>query len=102
MNHIIPLVAAGMAVGHLPGHHVVGNPAEPAGDLDVDVAGVRALEPPAGGQDTEMLITWDQIVGDRQDRAAQVMVGAANQRAVASVDLVALMRSAQQSERGNT
>ena len=55
-KNVIPLLSARVPKGHPAGHHLVGDPAEPAGDPDADVAGVHLLEPPSRGQDPEVLV----------------------------------------------
>ena len=77
---VVPLLCARVPEGHSTGHHLVGDPAEPAGDPDADVAGVLALEPPSRGQDPEVIIAFDQIICNHEDRAPQVVVGVSHQR----------------------
>ena len=83
--------AAGVAVGRAAGHHLVGDAAEPPGHADADVAGVLALQLPAGGQDAEVVVVIDQVVGDHHDGPAEPAVGAADQLAVGAIDRVALV-----------
>ena len=49
--------------------------------------GSLPLQPPAGGQDPEVVVALDQVVGDHHDRLAQGAVGAPDQRPVAAIDL---------------
>ena len=73
---VVPLLSARMPKGHSTGHHVKGDPAEAAADSDADVAGIRLLDPPSRGQDSEVLIAPDQVVGNDENRTPQVVVGA--------------------------
>ena len=66
VENVIPLLGAGVLKGHPASHHLVGDPAEPAGDLNTKVARILALEPPSGGQDPEVFITFDQIICNHQ------------------------------------
>ena len=82
-KNVVPLLSAGMPKGHSAGDHLEGDPAEPAADPDADIAGVRLLEPPARGQDAEVLVAPDQVVSNHEDRTPQVVVGVSHQRTVA-------------------
>ena len=79
-----------------------GNPAEPAANSDADIAGVRLLDPPSRGQDPEVLIAPDQVVGNDENRTPQVVVGVSHQRTIGMIDLVALVpRRVQAGSPGN-
>ena len=95
----IPLPSAGVLEGHPTGYHLVGDPAEPTGDLDTDATGVLAPEPPSRGQDREVIIAFDQVICNREDGGSQVAIGVSDQRAVATIDLVALVPRGEQPAR---
>jgi hypothetical protein len=57
-----------MPKGRSTGHHVKGDPAEAAACSDADVAGIRVLDPPSRGQDSEVIIAPDQVVGNDENR----------------------------------
>ena len=91
-----------MPKGHSTGHHLEGDPAEPACHSHADIASVRLLEPPSRGQDAEVLVAPDQVVGNDEDRTPQVVVGTSHQRTVWMIDLVALVpRRVQAGSPGN-
>ena len=79
-KNVVPFLGAGVPKGHSAGHHLEGDPAEPARHSHADVAGVRLLEPPSRGQDAKVLVAPDQVVGNHEDRASQVVVGVSHQR----------------------
>src|SRR5262245_33118105 len=62
IEDVIPSPCARVPEGRTPGHHLVGDPAEAAGDPDTDVASVLPPEPPARGQHAEVLITFDEVI----------------------------------------
>jgi hypothetical protein len=72
------------------GDHLVGDAAETEGDFDVRHSGILAGEAPAFGEDPEVLIALDQVVGDAEDRGAQVPIATAHE-AASLVDFVALI-----------
>ena len=91
LKDVVPILGTRMVVRLPSGHHLVGDPAEPSGGLDTDIAWVLPLQPPTGGQDPEMVVTFDQVIGNHHDRAPQVAIGIPDQRAVAVVNLIALV-----------
>jgi len=78
------------------GHDEEGQTAEARGDLDMVVPRVFALGLPAIGQSPEVVIAFEQVIGDPQKRCPQAAVGAADQRTVGEVDLVALIARGEQ------
>jgi len=82
---------AGVAEDLSAGDDLIGDAAEAGGDFDVGFAGVLAGGLPVGGQRGEVAIASEQVVGDGQDRGAELTVGTADQRAVGVIDLVALV-----------
>src|ERR1700679_1272106 len=87
---IVPVLRARMPKGHSAGDHVKGDPAEAAADPDADVADIRVLGPPSGDQDSEVLVTPDQVVGDDENGTPQVVIGVSHQRSVGIINLAAL------------
>src|SRR6266849_4456707 len=91
VENLMTLLQSRMAE-HLPaGNHLEGAAAKARRDLDAGVAGVLARGPPLHGHGAEVMIADGQVVGDTQDGSAKLAVGAAAQRAVAEIDLVALV-----------
>src|SRR5690349_13967898 len=91
VEHVMSMLAARVPVDRLTRHHLVGDPAEPAADLDADVARILARQPPRGGLCPEVIIACDQIIGYAQDRFAERTVAPSHQGPVATIDRVALM-----------
>ena len=65
------MLAARMPVDLTAGHHLVGDPAEPAAHLHVRIPRVLAGGTPPGCQPAEVIITTHQIISDNQDRLAE-------------------------------
>src|SRR5260370_30411662 len=91
VQDVTAVLQAGMAEDLAAGHHLVGDAAKAQGDFDTRVPWVLALAAPAHGQDIEMPVTADQIVGNAQDGSPELTIGAADQRAVGSIHLIALI-----------
>jgi len=72
------------------GHDLVSNAAEAERDLHMGGARILAREAPAFGQNLEVLIAHDQVVGDAKDGGAQATIATAHQVAVL-VDFIALI-----------
>ena len=82
---------ARVSVGQAARHHLVGDPAEPVGDLDPDVALVLLEAQPVSGRRPEMVVAADQVVRDLDQGTPQGTVAADGQRTVGVIDPVALV-----------
>jgi hypothetical protein len=87
----VPPLAAQVVEYHLARHHVVGNSAEPARHAHPHGSRIPPGRTLHLSQSLEVCVATDQVVGDQHDGVTKRAVGAADQRTVRIVDLIALI-----------
>ncbi len=91
VQDVVSALQARVAEHLAAGDDLVGDAAEAHGDLDACVPRVPALGLPDTGQDVEVVVAQDEVVGDAQDGGAEFAVAATHQGAIGFVYLVALV-----------
>ena len=87
----VTLLATGVPEHLAAGNHLIGDSTEPLGDADAHGLLSHPRGHPGHLEGFEEPVTAQQIIGDHHDHGAQLAVGAAHERTVAAVDLVALV-----------
>jgi hypothetical protein len=88
---IVPLLQTRVTKDLPAGDDLVGDAAEAQADFHVRVSRVLLLLAPLLGQDVEVVVALDEVVGDTEDRGAQRAIAALDQRAIRPIDFVALI-----------
>src|SRR4051794_3233516 len=91
LDNIVSTPAAGMLEHAAPRHHPVRDPTEACRHFYMRLLRGFARLTPLLGPIPEVLVARDQVVGDREDRLAEVAVGPAQQRAVGAVHRITLV-----------